>query len=233
MLLKNLRQKNKDTDTAIKYLKSNTVFFTHKNFKSICNTLAKNDPDLQSIIHQYGYPPLFKRPASFETLLHIILEQQVSLASALAALNKLKEKIGEITPYKLLLLSDEELKACYFSRQKIIYAKHLAGEIISGELNLDTLKKMDNEAIRTALTKIKGIGNWSTDVYLMMVLQRSDLFPLGDVALTKSIKEAKGLPAETTKEAIALIAEKWKPHKTIAAFILWHGYLCKRKRQVL
>lgn len=150
--------------------------FTDKNFISICDTLAINDPDLHSIIHQYGYPPFWKRTASFETLVHIILEQQVSLASAVAALNKLKEKIIRITPQNLLSLSDAEMKACYFSRQKIIYTKHLASEIISGQLNLEELNAMDNDRIRAALTKIKGIGNWSVDVYLMMVLQRCDLF---------------------------------------------------------
>ena len=206
------------------------MVFTDKNFKSICKKLAKKDADLQSIIHQYGYPPLWKRTASFETLVHIILEQQVSLASALAALNKLKEKIVQITPQNLLLLSDEELKACYFSRQKIIYTKHLAGEIISGQLNLNKLNAMDNDSIRTSLLKIKGIGNWTVDVYLMMVLQRCDLFPLGDIALIKSVRETKGLSKEVSREAIGIIAEKWKPNQTVAAFILWHSYLSKRKR---
>ena len=209
------------------------MVFTDKNFKSICNKLAKKDADLQSIIHQYGYPPLWKRTASFETLVHIILEQQVSLASALAALNKLKEKIVQITPQNLFSLSDEELKACYFSRQKIIYTKHLAREIISGQLNLDELTAMDNDSIRTSLLKIKGIGNWTVDVYLMMVLQRSNLFPLGDIALLKSVREIKGLSKEISTAAIKQMAEKWKPYQTIAAFILWHAYLGKRKQRVL
>ena len=209
------------------------MVFTDKNFKSICNKLAKKDADLQSIIHQYGYPPLWKRTASFETLVHIILEQQVSLASALAALNKLKQKIVQITPQNLFSLSDEELKACYFSKQKIIYTKHLASEIISGQLNLDELNAMDNDSIRTSLLKIKGIGNWTVDVYLMMVLQRSNLFPLGDIALLKSVKEIKGLSKEISTAAIKQMAEKWKPYQTIAVFILWHAYLCKRKQRVL
>ena len=207
--------------------------FTDKNFKSICDNLATADPDLQSIIQQYGYPPFWKRAASFETLVHIILEQQVSLASALAALNKLKEKVGEITPVNLLLLSNEELKACYFSRQKIIYTRHLASELISGQLNLEELNTMDNDTVRSTLTKLKGIGNWSVDVYLMMVLQRCDIFPLGDVALITSIKETKGLSKETSRKEIAIIAEKWKPYQTVAAFILWHSYLSKRKRQAI
>jgi DNA-3-methyladenine glycosylase II len=148
----------------------------------------------------------------------------------LAALNKLKEKITEITPHNLLLLSNDELKDCYFSRQKITYTKHLASAIVTGQLNLDELGVMDNDTIRTTLTKIKGIGNWTVDVYLMMVLRRCDLFPLGDIALMQSVRETKGLAKETSKEIIARVAEKWKPYQTIAAFILWHGYLSKRKR---
>jgi DNA-3-methyladenine glycosylase II len=205
--------------------------FNKKNFTSLCDALAATDADLRLVIQQYGYPPLWKRTASFETLIHIILEQQVSLASALVALNKLKEKILDITPQNILALSDEELKACYFSRQKMGYARHLAEVIISEDFNLDDFPTLDNEAVKARLTKIKGIGNWSTDIYLMMVLNRCDIFPLVDIALLTSVKEIKGLPAQTSKEAIALIAGKWKPYQSVAAYILWHGYLCKRGRK--
>lgn len=205
--------------------------FSEENFISICDQLASLDQDLALVIQQHGYPPLWTRAASFETLVHIVLEQQVSLASALAALKKIKEKITEITPGNLLALSDEEMKACYFSRQKIVYCRHLASEFVTGELKLDHLRTLSNDAVKSMLTKIKGIGNWSTDVYLMMVLHRCDVFPLGDIALLTSVKEVKRLPKETTKEAIALIAGKWKPYQSIAAYILWHAYLCKRNRQ--
>jgi len=204
--------------------------FSEADFKHICDQLAKRDPDLASILATHDYPPLWRRTPSFETLVHIILEQQVSLASALAALKKLKEKIGEITPARLVALTNEELKACYFSRQKIVYVKHLACSILNNELDMNALSQMDDDAVRSALTKIKGIGNWTVDVYLMMVLQRRDLFPLGDVALMTSMKEIKKLPKDTSKEKIAGIAAAWKPYQTIAAFILWHAYLCKRKR---
>jgi DNA-3-methyladenine glycosylase II len=143
----------------------------------------------------------------------------------------LKEKIPDITPQNILALSDEELKACYFSRQKMGYARHLAEVIISEDFNLDDFPTLDNEAVKARLTKIKGIGNWSTDIYLMMVLNRCDIFPLVDIALLTSVKEIKGLPAQTSKEAIALIAGKWKPYQSVAAYILWHGYLCKRGRK--
>ncbi|MDB5278820.1 MAG: DNA-3-methyladenine glycosylase 2 family protein [Ferruginibacter sp.] len=205
--------------------------FSEKNFIALCDQLASLDQDLNLVIQQHGYPPLWTRAASFETLIHIILEQQVSLASALAALKKIKEKIVDITPENLLALSDAELKACYFSRQKIVYCRHLASEFIRGELNLDQLQSLSNDAVKSILTKIKGIGNWSTDVYLMMVLHRCDIFPLGDIALLTSVKEVKNLSTETGKESIALIAEKWKPYQSIAAYILWHAYLCKRNRQ--
>lgn len=204
--------------------------FDETNFNMICDQLASQDADLRRVLDSHQYPPLWRRTASFETLVHIILEQQVSLASALAAMNKLREKTGIVTPASLLALSNEELRACYFSRQKIRYTQHLASSIIDGELILEALPTMDNEAVRTALTKIKGIGNWTVDVYLMMVLQRCDLFPPRDVALMTSIKEVKQLPKETTREEIVEIAHQWKPYQTIAAFILWHAYLCKRQR---
>ena len=203
--------------------------FTETDFIDRCKQLAKKDADLRSVIQQYGYPPLWKREQGFETLIHIILEQQVSLASAKAALDKLKEKLIDITPENLLSLTDAALKACYFSRQKIIYSRELAAVIISQQLKLDKLASAPDEMIRQELTKIKGIGHWTVDVYLMMALQRSDLFPVGDIALIKSIKAIKQLPAETTKEEIIQIAESWRPNRTIAAFILWHAYLSKRK----
>jgi len=206
-------------------------FFTDKTFISLCDRVALNDPDLQLVIRQYGYPPLWTRAATFETLIHIILEQQVSLASALAALKKLKEKIIDITPQNLSRLSDEELKACYFSRQKISYAKHLAHEILNGHLNLAELNNLDSKSVKEKLIKLKGIGNWSADIYLMMVMHRCDVFPLGDIALLTSVKELKSLPKNISKETISMIVVEWKPYQTIAAYILWHSYLCKRKRQ--
>lgn len=205
--------------------------FDENNFASICDQLAKKDPHIRQIIAAHGYPPVWSRKPSFETLIHIILEQQVSLASAKAALVKLKEKIGAVTPKKLLQLSDEELRACYFSRQKMVYARELATAIENGDLSIKKLEHFSDEEIRSALTKIKGIGNWTVDVFLMMVLHRTDLFPTGDIALMNSVKHVKELPAHTTKEEILLLAEKWRPSRTVAAFIFWHAYI-KRKNIV-
>ncbi len=202
--------------------------FDESNFEYLCNHLAEKDDDLKLIVDTYGYPPMFARRPTFETLLHIILEQQVSLASAKAALNKLKEKIGTIVPEKLLLLTDLELRACYFSRQKIIYSKDLATAIINKQLNLDELILLPDETVRTELKKIKGIGDWTTDVYMMMAMQRADLFPVGDIALVNSIKTIKNLPRQTGAATLLFIAEKWRPYRTVAAFLLWHAYIKKR-----
>ena len=202
--------------------------FDKNNFRSLCDILAKRDKDLKNIITQYGYPPLWSRTPSFATLIHIILEQQVSLASAKAAFLKLESAIGHITPEKILQLSDEEMKACYFSRQKTKYAKHLAEVILNGELNIDALQTLPDNAVRTELKKVKGIGDWTVDVFLMMVLHRNDCFATGDIALMKSIKEVKSLVPLTSKAEILLITETWKPYRTLAAFLLWHAYIRKR-----
>ncbi len=175
---------------------------------------------------------MWTRPASFQSLILFILEQQVSLASAYAAFKKLKEKIGFVTPAKILLLSDAELRACYFSRQKIIYARELAIAVQSKKLILKRLTDKHEDEVRHELKKIKGIGDWTVDVYLMHSLQRTDLFPLGDVALVNSLKEVKQLDPHTTKDEMLKIAEPWRPYRTIAAMILWHAYIKKRSIKI-
>jgi DNA-3-methyladenine glycosylase II len=202
--------------------------FSKDNFKNICDQLSKKDKDLKKIIRIHGHPPMWTRPATFQTLILIILEQQVSLASAYAAFKKLKQKVGYITPIKLLSLTDEELKACYFSRQKIIYAKELARAVLSKQLKLKRFSLATDEEIRNELKKIKGIGDWSADVYLMHALQRTDLFPLGDIALVNSLKETKKLHPKISKDEMLVIAEAWRPYRTIASMILWHAYIQKR-----
>jgi DNA-3-methyladenine glycosylase II len=201
---------------------------TLENYKQCCDKLAKKDATIKSIIKNYGYPPLYSRQPSFETLIHIILEQQVSLASAKAALVKLKEKIGTVTPQKINTLTDVELRSCYFSRQKIIYAKALATAFLDKTIELKKLANKTDEEIRSILIQIKGIGHWTADVYLMMCLQRMDLFPIGDIALVNSIKHEKKLPQLTEREVILQIAEAWKPYRTVASFLFWHAYI-KRK----
>src|ERR1700761_4419917 len=189
--------------------------FNQSTFPSICDELAQRDTDLAAIIKAHGYPPMWNRPNTFETLVHIILEQQVSLASALSALNKLRERVQQITPARVLLLTDEEFKACYCSRQKTTYIKYLAEAILNGQIELEQFEQLPDDEIRTQLTALKGIGNWTTDVYLMFVLQRADIFPIGDLAAVNALKRVKGLPMSTTREEVLEIAEQWQPHRTI------------------
>ena len=202
--------------------------FDRQNFHSICDKLARKDRHLFAIIRQYGYPPMWTRKGNFQTLIHIILEQQVSLASAKAALNKLKERIGTITPKKLLALSDEDLKTCYFSRQKTVYAQCLANAIVSKQIILKNFSDLDDAEIRRQLKTIKGIGDWTVDVYLLFALQRTDIFPLGDLAMVNALKEAKKLSKETKQEELLKLAERWRPYRSIATMLLWHYYIQKR-----
>jgi DNA-3-methyladenine glycosylase II len=202
--------------------------FNEENFHSLCNKLTSKDKHLRSVVKQYGYPPAWTRTASFQTLIHIILEQQVSLASARAALNRLKEKLGTITAKKLLALSDEELRACYFSRQKTVYARCLAQAIVSNQINLKKLSILEDAEVRKQLKTIKGIGDWTVDVYLLFALQRTDVFPLGDLAMISALKEVKQLPKETKQEELLKLSEPWQPYRSIAAMLLWHYYIQKR-----
>lgn len=202
--------------------------FSADNFYQLCDRLARKDKNLKLIIRQHGYPPVWTRPASFQTLILTILEQQVSLASAYAAFKKLKARVGFVTPSKILSLTDAELRACYFSRQKIVYARELANAIQKKQLVLKKLAGKHDDEIRYELKKIKGIGDWTVDVYLMHALQRTDLFPLGDIALVNSLKETKQLDKHISKEDMLAIAEPWRPYRTIASMILWHAYIQKR-----
>ena len=201
------------------------VTFSADNFHNICDELAARDEDLSAIIKEHNYPPMWTRPNTYETLVHIILEQQVSLASALAALKKLQEKTTKLTPENILKLSDEELKACYVSRQKTIYLRNLALELVEKRLDLVVLESMSDDEVRSKLTQLKGIGNWTTDIYLMFVLQRADIFPIGDLAAVNALKRAKKLDKSTSRESLLEVAESWKPYRTVATMILWHHYL--------
>ena len=203
--------------------------FSKTNYQSICDGLASNDPDFQKIIDTHGYPPFWSRPNSFESLVHIILEQQVSLASALSALNKLRERVQELTPARILLLTDEEMRACYVSRQKSSYIKYLAEALLSGQLKLEEFYDLPDDEIRAQLVALKGIGNWTADVYLMFALQRADIFPIGDLAAVNALKRVKRLPPQTTREEMLGITVQWQPYRSVATMLLWHYYLSAPK----
>lgn len=203
---------------------------TEKNLPDFCRLLAKTDLDLAYIFETYGKPPLWKREASFATLVHTILEQQVSLASALSAFNKLKKQIGKITPEGVLRLSDQEMRAAYFSRQKAAYARSLAKAVLSGKLDLESLKNLSDEEAKRELKKIKGIGDWTADIYLLMALLRADVMPKGDLALHAAWQRLKNLERAPNANEFQQIAEKWKPLRAVAARLLWHFYLSEKRK---
>ena len=187
--------------------------------------LSRRDADLRSVVKQFGAPPMWARESGFSTLLHIILEQQVSLASARAAHNKLLELASPLTAQRFLKLDDATLKAVGFSRQKSVYGRELARAIFEGLLDLDALGSMDDAAVRSELVKIKGVGRWTADIYLLMVLRRPDIWPTGDLALAVAAQKVKRLRTRPTPDELDEISAPWKPWRAVAARILWHYYL--------
>ena len=202
---------------------------TDETFLRAVHDLAALDPRLSEILAKLGPPPFFVRDPGFPTLILLILEQQVSLASARAAYDKLAAIIGEITPEGVLRLDDETLRGIGFSRQKIRYSRILAQAVLSEELPLSTLHEMSDAEVHTALTALTGIGPWTADVYLLMCLRRPDVWPGGDLAIQVAVQELHGLPKRPTAQETLPYAEAWRPWRAVAARMLWHYYLTGRK----
>jgi DNA-3-methyladenine glycosylase II len=198
---------------------------TNENLSQIALTLAERDPDLSGVIHRIGLPPLWARRPGFATLVHIILEQQVSLASAKSAFNRLQATISSVTPGRFLTLDDTMLKAIGFSRQKMGYCRLLAQALIDRKLDLKKLNKLQDEDVRLELKKLKGVGDWTADIYLLMAMRRPDIWPKGDLALLIAMQKLKSLSTKPTQDHFDEIGESWRPYRSIAARMLWHFYL--------
>jgi DNA-3-methyladenine glycosylase II len=192
------------------------------------NNLVQTDNGFARIVSQYGPPSLWKRPQGFPTLIHIILEQQVSLASAKAAYNKLRERLTPIRPSKFLQLSDDELKKIGFSRQKTRYGRELALALTNGSLDLSSLNKRSDRDVKNQLVQIKGIGPWTADIYLIVALGRPDVWPDGDMALAAAIKQLKDLSQRPSSKQMRRMSQKWRPWRAVAARLLWHYYLSEK-----
>ncbi len=192
--------------------------------------LAERDPDLGAVVARFGAPPLWDRATGFPTLVHIILEQQVSLASAQAAFDRLTEAVDPLTPVAFLRLDDAALLAIGFSRQKARYVRELALAVLDGSLDLDGLGELDDDRARDALLAQSGIGPWTATIYLLMCLRRPDVWPAGDIALQQAVAEVKALPARPDPSRMEGLAEPWRPWRAVAARILWHHYLSSRGR---
>jgi DNA-3-methyladenine glycosylase II len=190
--------------------------------------LIKRDKTIAGIYSKYESPPNWHRPPGFVTLSKLILEQQVSLASAKAHFLKLNNYLKEFTPTEILKLTDGEMRNCQISRQKSKYLRELSTAILNNDIDLEGLSNLSEVEIRKQLTNIKGIGTWTTDVYLMFGLQAKDIFPIGDIAIVNTVKELTGVK---TKEEIISMAERWRPLRSLATYFLWHYYLEKRNKK--
>ena len=191
------------------------------------------EPVFSIVADTYGPPPLWQREESFGSLVKIILEQQVSLASAQAAYDKLRATITEVTPDKFLRLTDHQLRTIGFSRQKTSYGRNLALALREGKLELARLRTRSDNEVRSSLTAIKGIGIWTANIYLLMVMQRPDVWPRGDIALAASYQKLKQLSQRPGNDEMEQISCSWTPWRSVAARLLWHYYLSSKKKQLI
>lgn len=201
---------------------------TQNSLRKHSAILASRCPHLGDVHKRYGAPPLWDREPGFPTLLQIILEQQVSLASAKACFDKLERYLGRVTPDAVLTLNDGELKTIGFSCQKTSYARHLSEAIIEKRIDLDSLHELPDAAVKAELIKLKGIGEWTSDIYLLMALLRPDVMPKGDIALHAAWHRLSG-ESKPSSDEFLVIAERWRPFRSVAARLLWHFYLSEKR----
>lgn len=194
-------------------------------FQQAVNHLCSIDVALAGVVERHGPPPRWQRPQGFASLLYIILEQQVSLASARAVWRKMAAVVAEVTPETFLFLSDAQLQAFGFSRQKLNYGRILATAIQNGTLDMSSLAQLDDAAAKAELMRLKGIGHWTSDIYLIEALGRSDILPVGDLALVVAAQQVYELAARPTAPELLTLAEHWRPWRSVAVHILWWHYL--------
>lgn len=190
--------------------------------------LAHRDEHLAGVVKTYGRPPLWVREPGFPTLVYIILEQQVSLASAKAAFDRLQSAVNPLTPKRFLRLTDAELLRIGFSRQKTLYTHLLAESLARRHFDLRYLQELHDDAARKMLIAFKGIGRWTADIYLLSALRRPDIWPTGDLALATAVQEVKRLRKRPSPEKLETLSAPWRPWRAVAARLFWHAYLCKR-----
>ena len=201
--------------------------------------LSRADPDLGAVVRRHGPPPLWARRPGIATLIRIILEQQVSLASGRAIYHRLEDHVGEVTAEAITQCEAADLRRLGLTRQKAAYCIGVAEHIAIGDLNLRRVARAPVVTARLELQRVKGIGPWTADIYLLMALGRPDVWPTGDIALLTALQHVRQLPQRPTVEEAAEHALRWTPWRAVAARILWHGYLagsltgaCGRRRLV-
>lgn len=198
-----------------------------QQLREALDALAAIEPAFAAAVGRVGYPPPRIREPGYATLLRTIVGQQVSVHAAAAVWRRLEEALGDVEdPARLAAASDETLRAAGLSRQKIGYARSLADEVASGRLDLAALPTDDEEAI-TALTRIKGIGRWSAEIYLLFAEGRPDIWPAGDLAVQVEVGRILGHAERPNEKLVRVLAEGWRPHRGAAAILAWHHYNSK------
>lgn len=193
--------------------------------------LSKRDPHLAAVVARHGAPPLWDRPPGFQTLVQIILEQQISLSAGRAAYGRLERLAGEVTPERVAVLSEADLRGAGLTRQKSAYIRGLAQAIVAREFDPDGLAALDDDGARAALIKLRGVGAWTANIYLLMALGRADIWPSGDLALVAAIREVKRMRSLPSSDRIGVITRAWSPWRAVAARVLWHHYLSTPRRR--
>jgi len=207
-----------------------SLVINNRSLRTAAAELAKRDRDLAQIFKTHGPPPLWRRATGFSTLVHIILEQQVSLRSAAAIFGRLTAAIQPFEPEQISRVGEMHLRSLGLTRQKAAYLVHLANAIADGELKLGRLSRLSDDAARLMLMKVKGIGAWSADVYLLMAMRRADIWPVGDLALAVALKDLRKLEKRPGPDELFEVAETWRPYRAVAARMLWQYYLAQRGR---
>ncbi|WOJ97837.1 DNA-3-methyladenine glycosylase 2 family protein [Congregibacter brevis] len=198
---------------------------TPRSYAAAVDVLVSGDRDLAAIVDRYGAPKLLSRPPGFPSLVYIIFEQQVSLASAKATFDKVSMLLPIFDENSYLKLSDIALQNAGVSRQKIRYTRLVAEAILAGGLPIRSLGRKDDATVRELLTAITGVGNWTADVYLMLALRRPDLWPVGDLALVKAAAIVKGVKGKPDKNWLESLGERYRPYRSVATGIFWKYYL--------
>jgi len=209
-----------------------TTSLTKKSLKEGALYLAARDNDFARLLEADGVPPLWARKPCFSTLIHIILEQQVSLASARAMYRRIVDNLVPFTPNRFLEGGSSYLRSLGITRQKAAYCINVAEAIIGNQLDLKALSRMDDLAANDTLTRIKGIGPWTADIYLLMALRRPDVWPSGDIALINTVRKVKRLHENPSSSTLSGVAKVWRPFRSVAARMLWYHYLSEKKRVI-
>jgi DNA-3-methyladenine glycosylase II len=186
--------------------------------------LIRADPDFAPILERAGPLPWRTRTPGFPGLLQAIVAQMISNQAAAAIWGRLRALPGALRPEGLLLLSDEDLRAAGLSRPKVAHARVLAAAFVDGTLSAGALEAMDDDAVVARIASIKGLGTWTAEIYLLFALQRLDVFPAGDIALAAAVAQLKGMAARPDPKTLRVMAETWRPGRSLAARLLWHHW---------